>query len=295
MMRPELARAWDELRAHEAAVEAHPESVADLVAIALLLSSPPIVYSGANTLRGVEAWPRAEAAALRALAIDAGVGDAHGVLGSLAHNRDWEFARAEVLLDRALDLGCAPRFATQRVLLLAQQGRDADAMAAVEAVTDATARRYALGAAHYLARRFSDAATAWDQPFWRGLAWCATGDVERAVTILEAGADDAGRNPGYLALLAYAHVLAGDGDAARELERELDDRARAGERIVPYQMATIAVARGEDATALDLLEASLPFRGNWLPWLRRDVRFDPLRSQSRFATIIDAIGMPAEP
>lgn len=289
-MHPELERAWTALRRHEAVVEADPTSAGDLVAIALLLSGPPIVYSGAGTLRGVEAWPRAEDAARRAIAIDPDLADAHGVLGSLAHNRDWDFPAALAILGRAVALGCSPRFSSERAVLLAQLGRDDEALLAAEEVRDPAMSQAARGTVHYLARRFPEAASAWVAPFWRGLALCALGDPEEAVRLLHAAVEGAARNPGFVALLAYAHVLAGDEPAAATLERELLSREQAGERIVPYQMATIAVARGDHDRALDLLEGSVDNRGNWLPWLARDVRFDPLRNDPRLQAIIVRVG-----
>ena len=290
-MYPELERAWATLRRHEAALEHDPESVPDLVGIALLLSGPPIVYSGAGTLRGAEAYPRAIAAARRVLTIAPDVGDAHGVLGFVAHNWDWDFAAADDQLARAVQLGCAPRFAYERALLLAQQGRDDEAMAALAMVSDPATGRMAAGAVHYLAGRFGDAQVAWEAPFWQALALCALGEPRRAVDVLAPAVGAIDRNPGFIALLAYAHVLAGDDGTAESLEQELYARERAGERIVYYQMATVEVARGNHDRALEMLEGCLPGRGNWLPWLPRDVRFAPLRPHPRFQSIIAAVGI----
>ena len=194
------------------------------------------------------------------------------------------------MLRRALELAgdglTADREGAQLALLLTQLGRDAEADDVLSAVGDPRLAGIARGQVRYLQRRFEEAADhASPSAFWRGLALCAAGRPGEAVSLLDQGAERDDRNPGYVALMAYAAVLAGDLGAADLLDAELRERGRT-ERLVEYQLATVAVARGDLDRALSLLDAAMQRPSNWPLWLPRDVRFDPLRDDARFTELL---------
>lgn len=292
MTHTELERAWAELRAAEAAVERDPGDVDAWERIAVRLSGPPIVHSGANRLRGVDAWPRAVEAARRCVELDASRSAPHLVLGTVAWYGDWSYDAAEHHFRAAIERGDSARAHGSLARLLAQRGRFADAGKILDGFDPGDDRlRIDRGAVAYLERRFDDALAAWEPlPFWSAMALCELGRAVEAAERQLTGMP-ADRNPGYVAGLARALVLAGRRSDADALIDELHERARQGERIVDYQHAAVAVARGDHATALDLLDRSLPHRGNWLCWLPRDPRFNRLRGDARFEAIVAAVGL----
>ena len=287
---PGLDEAWAKLRRHQAAVAADPASAADWCAIATSMTGPPLSISGGGRLTGAVSGPVARNAAARALAIDPDLAEPHRVLAWSAHFLEWDLDRAEVLFTRAIELESdgltASRARAQLALLLTQLGRDDEAEPVLAAIGDPRLAGIATGQVRYLQRRFDEAAEhARPAPFWRGLALCALGRAAEAVPLLEEGAEDGDRNPGHVALMAYAAVLAGDLEGADLLEAELRERGRT-ERLVNYQLATVAVARGDLDRALTLLDQAMERRSNWPLWLPRDVRYDQLRDEPRFRELL---------
>ena len=79
-----------------------------------------------------DAFPRAKAAATRALALDAGLAEAHASLGYVALYYDWDWAAAERALDRAVALNPNYSVAHQwRANFLVARGRFDDAVTAM--------------------------------------------------------------------------------------------------------------------------------------------------------------------
>jgi TolB-like protein len=83
------------------AIEADPVYAEAYAALSYLYS----LMGAFEVVPAVEAFPRARAAALKALEIDEGLANAHAILGfvQLAHDWDWGCAKAEIC--RAIDLG----------------------------------------------------------------------------------------------------------------------------------------------------------------------------------------------
>lgn len=91
--------------------------------------------------------------------------------------------------------------------------------------------------------------------------------------------------------LAYANGLAGN---RKEAEKDLGEllELRKGQYISPGQLAVIYIALGEKDKAFEYLEEAN--RGYDLNVMRLKVerRFDPLRSDPRFADLVRRIGIP---
>ena len=79
------------------------------------------------------------------------------------------------------------------------------------------------------------------------------------------------------------------GDALRVLNR-LTTLATKG-YVPSYYAATVHVALGEPAKAMDLLEKSYSERSTLLGYLKMDPRFDPLRRESAFQALLSRIGL----
>jgi len=97
-------------------------------------------------------------------------------------------------------------------------------------------------------------------------------------------------DPNVLAALGHAYAIANRrGDALRVLDR-LATLATKG-YVPSYYAATVHIALGEPAKAMDLLEKSYSERSTLLGYLKMDPRFDPLRRESAFQALLSRIGL----
>jgi eukaryotic-like serine/threonine-protein kinase len=88
-------------------------------------------------------------------------------------------------------------------------------------------------------------------------------------------------------------ALAGHKEDARRNLQELQRTAAAGKlRISAEYLAYAHIALGDHATALDLLERAVEERDPGVLWLAVDPRVDGVRSEPRFAAILNRLGLP---
>jgi hypothetical protein len=93
--------------------------------------------------------------------------------------------------------------------------------------------------------------------------------------------------PVYLAALGHAYAIASQPDKARRLLAALEARPY----ISPVDVATIHLGLGERDQAVEWLERALKERAYGLVFLPTDPRFDPLRSDPRFAAVMRRVGL----
>jgi len=79
---------------------------------------------------------------------------------------------------------------------------------------------------------------------------------------------------------------------AREALASLEQRATAG-YVSPALLAQVHTALGEHERALDALDAARRVRATDLAWIAVRPVFDPLRGESRFARLLDGMGLSA--
>ena len=60
--------------------------------------------------------------------------------------------------------------------------------------------------------------------------------------------------------------------------------------IPPFNLAIVHLGLGDRARALDYLEQAYDNNSQWMPYLRGDRIFDPLRSEPRFAALMKKLG-----
>jgi tetratricopeptide (TPR) repeat protein len=89
----------------------------------------------------------------------------------------------------------------------------------------------------------------------------------------------------------YAYSLAGK---RREADQTLDEllQLSKGQHVSPGQMAIIYIARGEKDKAFQYLEEANRIFDLNVVRLKVERRFDPLRSDPRFADLVRRIGIP---
>ena len=250
-----------------------------------------------------EVMPKSKALSERALAIDAGIGDAWATLGAVTEQFERRYADSDRLYDRALEVD--PRNArarSQRALWRLLRGAMPEEEALTEsrrAVQDDPLNAW-VGAMLSFASGISgkhdesiveaersvalDAESFFAQwNLMRAHAWA--GEYDRAVMEAPAILADSGRHPWVLGLLAWTHGKAGRMEAARGCYDELEGRSR--HEFVSRAMLSIAAgSAGLEAPAVSWAERAVEERDPLVLWSRRMPFWEYLRAHPRFAEIM---------
>jgi serine/threonine protein kinase/TolB-like protein/Tfp pilus assembly protein PilF len=255
-----------------------------------------------------EAMPRVKMAALKALALDETLAEAHVSLAMAKLKYDYDYPGAEIELRRAIELN--PNYAPAHLeygFFLAVLGRFEEAKAEVARARELDPlslfiRTYGFLPV-YFARRYEEAAKqlqdiALTDPnyyfvhAYLGLVYEQQGKLSEAVAEFERATalDD---SPEPRAQLAHAYALAGRKAEARKLLAELLERIK-HQYLSPYNIATIYVALGDYPRALQSLEDALEDRSEWCPYLKVDPRLDPLRADPHFQNLLRRMNYPPE-
>ena len=62
-------------------------------------------------------------------------------------------------------------------------------------------------------------------------------------------------------------------------------------QILPFNLALVHLGLGDRARALDNLEGALAADSQMMAWIGRDAIFDPIRSEPRFAALLNKMGV----
>jgi TolB-like protein/Tfp pilus assembly protein PilF len=254
-----------------------------------------------------KAYPRAKAAARRALAIDETLGEAHASLGYVTLYHGWDAARAEAAFRRAIELNPSYSVAHQWYANhLVATGRFDEAVREMSRAREVNPLSLiangALGWVYYYAGRHEEAVEQCDRALemdpdwdlghlWKGLALEEMGRTDGAIASLRRAVDLSERSGITVAALAHALASAGETAEAREL---LSDLVRAGHegRYQPsFEIAKIHVALGEPDEALRWLEQALEERSHSMVFLEVDPQLAPLRSVPRFRRLVERVGL----
>lgn len=257
-----------------------------------------------------EAMPLAREAALRALALDPQLAEAHASLAHIKLIYEWDFAGAEGEFQRAIALN--PAYATAHqwyALLLNAQGRPAAALEELQRAREldplSPAVRSAVAEAHYLARQYDRAeaearqALQLDPNFVLALlnlgrAQEQQGRVAEAVATFERARELTGQGPAMSMFVAHARAAGGDREAARRILSYLLQLRKQNTVYVPaLYIATVYTALGDNDEAFSLLQQALDERCEYLIYLRRDPMADGIRSDARFARLLQQGGLPS--
>jgi len=247
-----------------------------------------------------EAYPRARAAAQRALALDSTLAEAYVPLATVTWVYAWDAAAAEGLFRRALaldpNLASAHQGLGQLLSLTGrldeglrhlERARALDPLSPVLAVDTGSAFLYN-GEAEEAIRRYRAVLTL-EPDFalahvFLSFAYEATGRPADALAAAETAVRVGGRTPLWLAGLGRAYARAGREAEARAVLAELE--ALAAELFVsPLGISLIHEGLGDQEAALDALEQAVEARDPMLIYLALDPRYDGLRGSLRFAAI----------
>lgn len=249
----------------------------------------------------LQLFPKAEAAARRALALDAELAEAHASMAAIHEVFHWRWSDAQKEYVEALRLN--PGYLTARqwyALALAHRGRHAEAVTQMEAAAESDPISFHINAnlavVHYLGRDYDAAVNACRRAleinphhepahFTLGLAQQQLGAFADARASLEKALTISRGEPHAVAALGALDAAAGDGNAALAALERLAELSLT--RIVsPVHFATIHAALGDRDAAFDWLARAVALRSGWLVYLATEPRFDALREDARMGALL---------
>jgi TolB-like protein/DNA-binding winged helix-turn-helix (wHTH) protein/Flp pilus assembly protein TadD len=249
--------------------------------------------------------PKAREAALRALAIDDDLPEAHVALALILENYDWDWSTAEKEYRRAIELN--PNYATAHhwyAEFLTWRGRFDEALRESEnarrldplSLIIATDR----GAILYFSRQYDRAIEQFqgvremDPSFGRTHlvvdAYLQQGRFAEALANLEDWRRTSGDGIHISSRLVYLYGRMGQTDQARAELRKLEAVNRT-QSLDPVPMALAYVGIGDKEAALRSLEKAYAERSNLLTALKVEPVYDPLRDDPRFQELLRRVGL----
>jgi tetratricopeptide (TPR) repeat protein len=252
-----------------------------------------------------ETFPHAKAAVMKALAVDDSLAAAHTSLAfvTLYYDRDW--AGAEREFRRAIDLN--PNYANghhwyAEFLSLVRRHREAIAESERARELDPLSNiiNTWVGSRYFFARRYDEAieqyrnAVEMDPDFVPvhlvlGHALEQKHMYQEAILELEKAVSLSGGSPVYMGSLVHAYGAAGRQREARRLFQDLRDLSK-HRYVSPYDLALASLGLGETDQALALLAQAVEERSPRAAFLGVEPRFDGIRNDPRFKTLLVRIG-----
>ena len=258
--------------------------------------------------RGSEANPQARRAALKALALDDQLAEAHLSLG-LVSLSEWDWAAAEKAYKRAIELSPnLSRAHNNYGVYFTTMGRGEDSLAEYK-----------------IAQQLDPASVVPTNNV--GAVFCRMGQYERGITSLkDALALDPNFTPSYgflavcylrqkmypeaiaalkegrshnssstiiLGLFGYTYAVSGKRDDALAIVEELKSAAAADDDAL-IRIAQVFVGLDDKDRAFEWLEKAYQRRSSWLRALKPDFIYDPLRSDPRFKDLLRRVGLPPD-
>ncbi|TAM84542.1 MAG: hypothetical protein EPN47_00010 [Acidobacteria bacterium] len=251
-----------------------------------------------------EVYPKAKAAALKALELDPGLAEAHASLAEILNDYEWDWPAAEKEYRRAIELD--PNDANAHhwyAMSLAWHGRLREAIAQIEEARRLDPLSMRVGGnvaqilfwAHDYDRALGASQTAmklhrndWGTHTLVGRIYLQKGADQTALAELRRSTDLA---PGYPVLiwLAYGYARTGQKEKALAILRRLKKSRR---YVSPGLEAMVYTALGEKDNALAALEEALRIRDTGLLIIKIDPAYDPLRSDPRFQALFRRMNFP---
>ncbi len=253
-----------------------------------------------------ESFPRAEAAARKALELDPSSAEAHASLAFARHHFDWDWSGAEAGYRRALEL--SPGFSLAHLRYaeyLSNAGRHEEALREINRARELDPLSVTIdsnvGRVLFYAWRYDDAIRELrtslglhpDRFYTRiylGMALEQKRMYPQAIAEFERANALVGSDPG----VGYAQALALAGQAAdaRQALRDHVEKPNDGGVLDWVFIAGVYTALGDRDGAFAWLARAEENRDFFLTYLNVDPFLDPLRSDARFAALLQRVGIP---
>jgi TolB-like protein/Flp pilus assembly protein TadD len=269
------------------------------------LADAYVFLPGYNAGTPQDCYPKAVAAAKKALKLDDTLAEAHTSLALAIWYYDFDFSQANTEFQRAIELNPNYAIAHQQYgnNTLSALGRFDDAIAegkrAVELDPLSLVINTDLGTDYYFARRYDEAIAQlrktieMDPGFYYAhvnLGWAleAKRDLDEAISEYQK-ARALNDDPFVLGLLGHAYASLGNKTEALKILDQLKQLSRE-RHVSAYSFVVVYVGLGDKEEALHWLEQGYQDRaGNDIGWIRVDALVDPLRDDPRFEALAEKI------
>ena len=265
-----------------------------------------VVLGNQHSLPAIEAFPKAKAAAIRALEIDDSLAEAYVNLGYVNATVDRNWSESVRAFEKAIALN--PDYATAHqwysVILIALGKFDeslAESRKACELDPLSRVFNASYGQCLYFARRYEEAIQQYKRMlsidddfhwthYFMGSAYREQKRYKEALSEFRQALKLVKDEPVIISDLIYTYALAGQKQKAAILLTKLKKMA-SEVYVSPYDLAVAHLGLGDKDTALDLLEKSEQARDDGVLMINIDPALDDLRSQPRFQAILTRNGL----
>jgi len=259
------------------------------------------------TMPGREAGPKAKEMAMKAVAIDDELAEAHTSLGVAHFWFDWDWPAAEREFRRAIAIKPTSAEAhLQYGMFLVAMGRFdmgiAENNLALELEPLSVEINRTLGLNLINARRPDQAIKQlrktldldpndWWAHEGLGQAYVQKGNLTEAIAEMNKARLMENDITDPLALLGYAYAISGRKNEARKKIDELKERSKR-QYVTPFFIAMVYAGLGEKDQAFAWLEKAYEDRSMLLVYLKADPEFDSLSSDPRYADLLRRVNLP---
>jgi TolB-like protein/Tfp pilus assembly protein PilF len=253
-----------------------------------------------------EAYPRAKAAALKAVQLDPNLAEAHNSLGLSYLMFDWDWRQATKEFARALEIN--PAYSPARywqASFYSAAGRHAEAIAedlrGIELDPLSAVMRAHMAWTYLHARKFERAleearrALELDPqfilPHWvLGRALMETGDLAGAVPQFQKLLASPSLDSWGIAWIGYVSARSGRPEQAEQAIAQLGEIAQS-RYVRPYWFALLQLSLGRLEECFVALQKCIDERDAWIGWLKCDPSFDSLQHDSRLQRLWPHLGL----
>ena len=250
--------------------------------------------------------PPAKAAALKAIELDESLADPHTSLAFIHAWFDWDWAGAEREAQRAIVLNPSSGFAhaayanvlvnlerLDEAVAEAKRGREIEPVSLLVNLLE--------GSTLYYARRNEEAEARlrktieleprfWVAHLFLGKVLVEKKEYAEALTEFTLARDFSGGNSEPIAMIGYIAAVSGQTAPARATLEEM--LARAGQRYTPaYSIAGIHLGMGDREQCFVWMEKAWESRDMRLSFLKVDPKWDAIRSDPRFVSLLKRMGL----
>jgi len=260
---------------------------------------------GVPGLSPEEGAARTRDAALKALAVDDTLGEAHASL-AIVYQNDWDLPAADREFKKAIELnpnyGAAHHWYSHLLLAMGRFDESlTESQRFVELDPLSPAPHLHLGYHYLIARQYDDCIreelkTLQMDPNYiiahsqLGQAYLGKGMYREAIQELEKARELSSDDPAYLAYLGHALGVAGRTNEARQVLEQLRKRPGVVDSYPGY-LAVVYAGLGDKEQALTWLEKAYEKRASWLVILQAEPVFSSLRSEPRFQALLRGMGL----
>jgi len=270
------------------------------------LSDSYFVRAISGALPTGDAMPKAKAAALKALELDNSLAEAHTSLAQITANYEWNWDKAESEYKKAIELN--PNYSTGHhyyATFLMGMGRHQEALEEMRRAQELDPLSPAIATfiakAYYYAGQNDEAINQYHKvlesdpsfPMARSFLIHSleqAGQFDKAVAQLKIEAAQSGRGQDQSEALDRAYRSKGATGYWTEVLRQVEGGKDPGAGS-DLDIAAIYAKLGEKDRAFDLLERAYAQHNMWLMNLKVDPRFESLRSDRRYESLLQRIGL----